>query len=59
MLARTRSRLIHENNIRVHGVVTETKIKIPAHAKPYMVEYIDLQMEAIDDEQLQRDLDAY
>jgi hypothetical protein len=59
VLARTRSGLIHENNIQVHGVVTETKIKIPAYAKPYFVEYIALQMEAMDDEWLQNDLDAY
>jgi hypothetical protein len=57
--ARTRSGLIHENNIRVHGVVTEMKIKILAHAKPHLVEYIALQMEAMDDERLQNDLDAY
>jgi hypothetical protein len=57
--AKTRSGLIHENNVWVHGVVTETKIKIPAYAKSYLVEYIELQMEAMDDEWLQRDLDAY
>jgi hypothetical protein len=56
---RTRRRLIHENNVQVHGVVTETKIKIPASAKPHLVEYIELQMEAMDDERLHRDLDAY
>jgi hypothetical protein len=49
---RIRSGLIHENNVRVHGVVTEMKIKIRAHAKPHLVEYIALQMEAMDDEQL-------
>jgi hypothetical protein len=42
LLARTRSGLIHEYNVRVHGVVSETKIKIPAHAKPHLVEYIEL-----------------
>jgi hypothetical protein len=35
------------------------KIKIPGHAKPHLVEYIELQMEAMDDEQLQSDLDAF
>jgi hypothetical protein len=59
VLARTRSKLIHENNVRVHGVVMETKIKIPAHAKQHLVEYIELQMEVMDDERLQSDLDAY
>jgi hypothetical protein len=50
--ARTRSGLIHENNVQVHGVVTETKIKISTYAKPhlYLVEYIALQIEAMDDE---------
>jgi hypothetical protein len=57
--ARTRSELIHEKNVQVHGVVTETKIKIPAHAKPHLVEYTELQIEAMDDERLQSDLDAY
>jgi hypothetical protein len=42
LLARTRSGLIHEYNVRVHGVVSETKIKIPAHAKPHLIEYIEL-----------------
>jgi hypothetical protein len=37
----------------------ETKIKIPAHAKQHLVEYIELQMEVMDDERLQSDLDAY
>jgi hypothetical protein len=50
--ARIRSKLIHENHVRVHGVVTKTEIKIPAHAKPHLVEYIELQMEVMDDEQL-------
>jgi hypothetical protein len=57
--SRTRSGLIHENNVRVHGVVTKTKIKIPVYTKPHLVEYIELQMEAMDDERLQSDLDAY
>jgi hypothetical protein len=57
--ARTRSGLIHENNVWVYGVVTEMKIKILVHAKPHLVEYIELQMEEMDDERLQSDLDAY
>jgi hypothetical protein len=56
--ARTRSGPIHGNNIQVHGVVAEMKIRIPAHTKPYLVEYIVLQIEAMDDERLQNDLDA-
>jgi hypothetical protein len=50
---------MHENNVRVHGVVAEMKIKILAHTKLHLVECIELQMEAIDDERLQSDLDAY
>jgi hypothetical protein len=43
----------------VRGVLTERKIKILVHEKPYLVEYIALQMEAMDDERLQNDLNAY
>jgi hypothetical protein len=43
----------------VHGVAAKMKIKIPTDAKPHLVEYIALQMEAMDDERLQNDLDAY
>jgi hypothetical protein len=56
---RSRGGLIHEDNVRVCGVLTERKIKIPAYAKPHLVEYIALQMEAMDDERLQNDLNAY
>jgi hypothetical protein len=56
---RTRGGLIHEDNVRVHGVLIERKIKIPAHEKPHLVEYIAVQMEAMDDERLQNDLNAY
>jgi hypothetical protein len=44
VLARIRRGLIYESNVQVHGVVRGTKIKIPAHAKPHLVEYIALQM---------------
>jgi hypothetical protein len=43
----------------VRGVLIERKIKIPAYVNPHLVEYIALQMEAIDDERLQNDLNAY
>jgi hypothetical protein len=59
VLVRIRSGPIHENNVRVHGVVTKMKIRIPTYAKPHLVEYIVLQIEAMDDERLQNDLDAY
>ncbi len=41
------------------GVLTEMKIKIPNEAKPHLVEYLALQMEAMDEERLQNDVDAY
>jgi hypothetical protein len=56
---RTRSGLVHENNVPVHGELTEAKIKIPTEAKPHLVEYIALQLEEMDNERLQNDLDAY
>jgi hypothetical protein len=59
VLTRTRGGLIQEDNVRVRGILTKRKIKIPAYAKPHLVEYIALQMDAMDDEQLQNDLDAY
>jgi hypothetical protein len=56
---RTRGGLIQEDNLRVCGILTVRKIKIPVHAKPHLVECIALQMEAMDDEWLQNDLNAY
>jgi hypothetical protein len=34
-------------------------IMIPVQAKPHLLEYMDLQMEALDEERLRNDLDAY
>jgi cytidylate kinase len=51
--------IIDENNVRLYGIVIETKTKSPAHTKPHLVEYIAQQIEAMDDERLQNDLDAY
>jgi hypothetical protein len=59
MPTRTRGGLVQEDNVQVCGVPTKKKIKIPTHAKPHLVEYIALQMEAMDDERLQNDLNAY
>ena len=56
---RTKDGLIQEDNVQVRNVLTKKKIKIPIHAKPHLVEYIALQMEAMDDEWLQNDLNAY
>jgi hypothetical protein len=35
------------------------EIMILVQAKPHLLEYRDLQMEALDEERLQNDLDAY
>ncbi len=48
MYMRTRSELVHENNVPVHGELTEAKIKIPTEAKLHLVEYIALQLEEMD-----------
>jgi hypothetical protein len=56
---RTRARVVHGNEVRVYGVTTEVEIMIPVQAKPHLLEYMDLQIEALDEERLQNDLDAY
>jgi hypothetical protein len=40
-------------------VTTEAEVQIPVVAKSHLLEYMDLQMEALDEERLQNDLDAY
>jgi hypothetical protein len=56
---RTRARVVHANEVRVYGVTTEAEVQIPVVAKPHLLEYMDLQMEALDEEHLRNDLDAY
>ena len=56
---RTRARVIHGNKVRVYGVTIEAEVQIPVIAKPHLLEYMDLQMETLDEERLQNDLDAY
>ncbi len=56
---RTRGGLGQENNVRVHGELTEANIKVPTEAKPHLVECIALLLEEIDNDCLQNDLDAY
>jgi hypothetical protein len=56
---RTRAGVVHGNKIQVYGVTTEAEIMIPVQTKPYLLEYMDLQMEALDEERLRNDLDAY
>jgi hypothetical protein len=40
-------------------MTTEAEVLIPVTAKPHLLECMDLQMEALDEECLQNDLDAY
>jgi hypothetical protein len=56
---RTRVRVVHGNEVRVYGVTTEAEIMIPVQAKLHLLEYMDLQIEALDEERLRNDLDAY
>ncbi len=43
----------------MYGVKTKAEIMIAVQAKPHLLEYMDLQMEALDEEHLRNDLDAY
>ena len=54
-----RSRGRTGNELQVHGVTTEAEVQIPVAAKPHLLEYMDLQMEALDEERLRNDVDAY
>jgi hypothetical protein len=56
---RTRARVVYGNEVLVYGVTTEAEVQIPVAAKPHLLEYMDLQMEALDEERLRNDLDAY
>jgi hypothetical protein len=56
---RTTAGVVHGNKVRVYGVTTKAEIMIPVKAKPHLLEYMDLQMEALDEERLRNDLDAY
>jgi hypothetical protein len=56
---RTRARVVHGNKVQVYGVTTEAEVQMPVAAKPHLLEYMDLQMEALDEERLRNNLDAY
>jgi len=43
----------------MHGVQIEGTMIIPQEAKLYLMEYITMQMEDLDDECLQKDLDVH
>ena len=54
---RTRVRVIYGNEVQVYGVTTEAEVQIPLATKPHLLEYMG--MEALDEERLRNDLDAY
>jgi hypothetical protein len=56
---RTRAGVVYGNKVQVYSVPTEAEIMILVQAKPHLLEYMDLQMEALDEERLRNDLDAY
>jgi hypothetical protein len=56
---RTRAGVVQGNEVRVYSVTTEAEIMIHVQAKPHLLEYMDLHMEALDEERLRNDLDAY
>jgi hypothetical protein len=56
---RTRVGVVHGNEVWVYGVTTEAQIVIVVQTNPHLLEYVDLQMEALDEEHLRNDLDAY
>jgi hypothetical protein len=39
---RTRAGVVHGNEVRVYGVITEAEIMIPIQAKQHLLEYMDL-----------------
>ena len=49
----------HGNKVWVYGVTTGAEIMIFVQAKPHLLEYVDLQMEVLDEKLLQNNLDAY
>jgi hypothetical protein len=56
---RTRVGVVYGNEVWVYSVTTEVEVQIPVAAKPHLLENMDLQMEALDEERLWNDLDAY
>jgi len=56
---RTRNGFVQENDVQVHGELTEVKIKVPTEAKPHLVKYTTLQLKEMNKEHLENDLYAY
>jgi hypothetical protein len=56
---RTRAGVVHGNEVRVYGVTTEVEVQIPVAANPHLLKYMNVQMEALDEERLRNDLGAY
>ena len=59
MLRKNRVAVLHGNEVQVHGVTTEAEVQILIIAKLHLLEYMNLQMEALDEERLRNDVNAY
>jgi hypothetical protein len=49
---RTRAEVVYGNEVQVYSVTTEAEVQILIVAKPHLLEYMDLHMEALDEERL-------
>jgi hypothetical protein len=56
---RTRVKVVYGIEVWVYSVTIEAEIVIVVQTNPHVLEYVDLQMEALDEEHLRNDLDAY
>ncbi len=56
---RTRAGVVHRNEVWVYSVTTEAEIVIVVQINRHLLEYMDLQMEALDEEHLRNHLAAY
>ena len=56
---RTKAEVVHGNEVRVYGETIEAEVQIPIVVIPLLLEYMDLQIEALDEECLRNDLDTY
>ena len=56
---RSKAGVLYGNEVQMYGVTAEAEVQIPLAAKPHLLEYMDLQMETLDEEHLRNDVDAY
>jgi len=55
VLTKIRTRLVYENTVHVHSILTKAKIKKIVEAKLHLMKYIVLQLEKMDNGCLQND----